>query len=199
MKQTGYIIGVLLAISLTGCASLPSTEKSPTGTDQSTEGISTTDYLSKIDANGLIDGKSYSRVVGEATVMCLAEKGWDDVELSDTGAITFHDASKSTQFDTDMQQCSEDVAVQYPVPPVTDRALGERFELELSTRDCLIGLGYSITDAPSKKTWIEQMRSASPEIWLPYAELFSDNKISPTDEKQIKQTCPDPAERIYIG
>ncbi|WP_181034349.1 hypothetical protein [Arthrobacter sp. GMC3] len=199
MKRIICITGILLAISLTGCTSLPSVENPSSGAEQPTEASGTPDYLAKVDANGLINGRSYAAVVGEATFKCLSEKGWADVELSDTGSIILRDASKSDSFDKDMQLCSETVNSQYPLPPVTDRALEERYALELTTKDCLNQLGYSITDAPSKKTWVEQMRSGSADIWLPYAELFTNNRISPADEKKIKQTCADPAERVYVG
>lgn len=198
VKRYGIMWGILFALTLTACSGPASVESAGGGKSASaseTEG----DYLSRLDSNGLIAGKSYSTVVGEATMTCLADLGWADVDVSDTGAITLRDMSKAAKFDADMHQCIATVNAQYPLPPVTDTALAQRYGSEVETRECLIGMGYSISEAPSKKTWIEQMRLSTADVWLPYAELFFENTISPAEEKSIKQTCPDPAERIYVG
>ncbi|WP_146070383.1 hypothetical protein [Arthrobacter sp. GMC3] len=198
MKRYGIVWGLLFAVSLSACSGPVSVEISGGEKSTSTSGAGA-GYLSQVDANGLIAGKSYSTVVGEATMKCLEDLGWADVDVSDTGAITLRDMNKAAKFDVDMRQCSATVNAQYPLPPITDNALEQRYGYEVKTRECLIGMGYSISEAPSKKTWIEQMRLGDAGMWLPYAELYSENTISPAKEKTIKQTCPDPAERIYVG
>lgn len=198
MKLRGIVWGILLAMSLSACSG-PDTVENSAGAGPTANSGAKAAYLSKIDANGLIAGKSYSTVVGEATLKCLSDLGWTDLDVEDSGAIILRDTSKVAKFDADMQQCSSAVNAQYPLPPVTDNALEQRYGYEVKTRECLIGLGYSISEAPSKKTWIEQMRLGDANMWLPYAELYSENTISAAEEKTTKQACPDPAERIYVG
>lgn len=192
---------------LSSCATVPMSANDHPGGDSApppeTTSSPTSDadysYLQAVDENGLIDGKTVSQLSGQSTYDCLIAAGWVNAVLADNGSISANNPpEQTTQYQSDFERCAEAAATKYPNPPMSDRAIRERYGYELETRDCLITRGYTISEAPSEQAWLDAFHgTGSSTLWLPYFELFTQNNITAEEEARLKQLCPDPADRFY--
>jgi hypothetical protein len=104
---------------------------------------------------------------------------------------------QSAKYDADQAACQAKAAKAYPPAPMSERAIRERYALEVQTRECLIGQGYDISEPPSEQTWVEQFSNSSKGLWLPYWEIFTQSKLNAGAVAALKVKCPDPGERFY--
>jgi len=55
---------------------------------------------------------------------------------------------------------------------------------------CLEGLGFSISEPPTRETYVEQLESADSEAWDPYADIVELATGEEWDE--ARRACPQP-------
>jgi hypothetical protein len=187
-------------VGLTGCAAQgPGRAGEPSSPTASGSVAATPPaYLDRVDSNGLIDGKNLAQLTGEMIFACMQEAGWSNLVLDADGSISGHvPVEQSAKYDADQAACQAKAAKAYPPAPMSDRAIRERYALEVQTRECLIGQGYDISEPPSEQTWVEQFSNSSKGLWLPYWEIFTQSKLNAGAVAALKVKCPDPGERFY--
>lgn len=191
---------VCIVVGLTACTRLGSENASESPTPVSTQQVAATPpaYLDKVDSNGLIDGKTLSQLTGELIFTCMRDAGWNNLVLGADGSVGGHvPPDQSAKYDADQSSCQAKALKAYPPVQMSDRAIRERYALELKTRECLIGQGYDISEPPSEQTWVEQFRDSAKGLWLPYWEVFNQSKLGPAAVAALQVKCPDPANRFY--
>lgn len=72
--------------------------------------------------------------------------------------------------------------------PPTPEELGLAFDARIQVADCLEGLGYLVTDPPSRAAWID----SGGTMWDPYDNLIPGVSISEDEYDRISATCPNP-------
>ncbi|MCD1570799.1 hypothetical protein [Agromyces mediolanus] len=155
-------------------------------------------YLSEVDSEGLLGGRTVSQVLSQAMYDCMVDAGWVNLTVADDGSMSGEvPAAQSEQYDTDFAECQAQVDRNYPIPEMTDSAIRERYAREVEARDCLIAQGYSVSEPPSEQVWVETFTSDPASLWLPYFEVFTQAQLSASEEKQLKRACPDPGDRFY--
>jgi hypothetical protein len=189
-----------IVVGLTACTPQGAENASGSPVPVSTQGGAATPpaYLDRVDSNGLIDGKNLAQLTGEMIFACMQEAGWSNLILDADGSISGHvPVEQSAKYDADQAACQAKAAKAYPPAPMSERAIRERYALEVQTRECLIGQGYDISEPPSEQTWVEQFSNSSKGLWLPYWEIFIQSKLNAGAVAALKVKCPDPGERFY--
>lgn len=196
----GLGLAVILLSTLAACA--PSGGQAgatsvATASESSTGAVPA--YLAEVDSNGLIDGRTPAQIGGDVAFACMQDKGWSNLVLDPDGSFGGDvPPEQSAKYDGDLEGCFAEAADQYPTVAMSDRAIRERFALEVATRSCLMAKGYQIDEPPSQDTWVSQFATASADIWLPYAQVYARNSIGQTAQAALKVACPDPADRFYL-
>jgi hypothetical protein len=189
------LLGVLCVLDLlTGC-----TPQGPEGASQpSPSALHPPAYLDKIDSEGLIAGKTPMQLMGDLTFNCMQDAGWTNLVQDADGSFSGHvPPEQSDKYASDQAECQATVEKAYPTVQMSDRAIRERYALEVETRQCLIEHGFVISEPPSEQTWVEQFVNGGTGLWLPYWEVFNQSTTTAKDEAALKLDCPDPGDRFY--
>ncbi|WP_401001111.1 hypothetical protein [Agromyces sp. GXQ0307] len=140
-------------------------------------------------AKALEEGLSLSPASNQV-YECLEEKGWD-VTLTWDGGIEVSSATIPTAqrdlFDEDAEACWQ---------PINDRIqnmgadeISDVYQDELTTRECLIDLGFEVGEPPSKQEFIDTFQGLR---WSAYADSNVDASVD--DEwRETNIACPQPA------
>ncbi|MCM3658579.1 hypothetical protein M3147_15085 [Agromyces mediolanus] len=178
------------AVFLAACSGGASTAE---GGSTESSGGADAGYLSEVDAEGLLGGRTVSQVLSQAMHECMVDAGWVNLTVADDGSMSGEiPAAQSDQYEEDFGECQAQVELNYPVPEMTESAIRERYAREVGTRDCLIAQGYSISDPPSEQVWVETFTSDPASLWLPYFEVFTQAQLSASDEAQLKAKAQTP-------
>lgn len=164
-RQRPWLLAAsILVVTLGGCAATPT--PSPTS------------------ATGWAD-EGYFR----ALASCLREAGFDAV-------VNTSERSISVDSLTDQQRpafieakggCEERIGPPPSAAPLNESQVRDQYRLLVSARDCLIALGYSISEPPSEEVFVETW-STGP--WSPYAEVID---VANSEEwVELNQECPQP-------
>lgn len=155
-------------------------------------------YTDNVGPDGLINGKTISELSGEVAFECMQDLGWTSLVLGADGFSGNVPEEQGARYDSDLVVCFAEAEAAYPPVPMSERAIRERYALEVEARFCLIELGYAISEPPSEQAWVEQFNGGEGELlWLPYAEVFAQANITQSEEAELKTACPDPASRVY--
>ena len=103
------------------------------------------------------------------TVKCLADAGWN-VELDGEGGFSAHfTPEQGDAFDAALRSCEAKLGEHPPVPRLTDAEIRALFDYQAhDLRDCLIGLGYTISEPPTVDEFVD---SYYIHPWHPYTDL----------------------------
>lgn len=188
-RRVLHTVTAMLAIGmLAACASpasAPPAETTPT-------------QVREPDANGLFDGKTRAQASGEMRFKCMQDAGWTQLVLDPDGSISGHvPIEQNDKYYEDEAACVAEMEKVYPLVPMSDRAIRERYGDELKTRECLIAQGYDISEPPSEQAYVEWFTGITDDLWDPYWEVISETNTSEADLVALKQKCPDPAARHY--
>ncbi|QAV70704.1 hypothetical protein ESZ53_09810 [Salinibacterium sp. UTAS2018] len=152
-----------------------------------------------VDPDGLVNGKSTFELADEIVDACMSEFGWLPIEDGPgAGGVTVPEG-QGDQYDANLEECVAEASATFPPAPMSERAIRERYSLELEARLCLMQQGYEISEPPSEQAWVEQFAgdiSASP-LWLPYFEIITDPAVSQATLAELRVACPGPANRVY--
>lgn len=185
---------VLVTALVSACSVGAAASRGDAGDEPSTPGGGYA-YLDQVDANGLIDGLTYSQFFGRKVFDCIVGEGWTTITLKEDGAYGGDVPEEQRDaYDASQDRCQEKVEAMFPTPVMSDRAIRERYGYELKTRQCLITQGYSISEPPSVEVWLEQFKNPQDGLWLPYAEVGA---VGVGASQELRSACPDPADRFY--
>jgi len=159
---------VALQLSLTSCSG--SQPDQPTQEDQSALSLS---------------------AASDQVYNCLTERGWD-VKITWDGGIEASSqsipAEQESKYSDDSSECWG--AIDNAVAAMTPEEIGNVYEQELITRDCLVDQGYTVETPPSKQQFVDSFQS---DRWSAYGG--SDISPSADDDawRTVNETCRQPA------
>lgn len=146
----------------------------------------------------MVDSLTYSQLAGRYRFACMQERGWTNLTLAPDGGVSGNvPPEQEDKYADDEAACSEATGAQYPVPPMTERAIRERYGYEVQTRECLVAAGYQISEPPSEDAWVAAFLSSADGLWLPYYEVYTQQPVGQAEESSLRERCPDPADRFY--
>jgi hypothetical protein len=108
-----------------------------------------------------------------AVVACLQDRGWSDTAEDAGGQGITNDTlpeSQRSAFSGDLAECETRAGPQPGAEAVTPQRAGQIYDQLVVTRQCLEGLGYSISDPPSRNTFIDDYLGGRAP-WHPYLDL----------------------------
>ncbi|QDO89086.1 hypothetical protein FNH13_12755 [Ornithinimicrobium ciconiae] len=124
----------------------------------------------------------------ERQVDCLEAAGVK-VEAHPDGSMTVHDLAGDDGGERAMElsdACEE--SANFPeYQPVTDVEYSYMYDLNIEAKSCLEGLGYEISDPPSRESWIalaQSEQAGNETLWSPYLE------IPPNELDLVERDCP---------
>lgn len=118
---------------------------------------------------------------------CLAPKGWD-VNTSGDGFRSTVPAEQHDRYELDNATCRAQLEFGTFATP----AMGAGwYDQVVASADCLRGLGYPISEAPSRETYVEQLVEWQLPDWDPYAEVFT-AAGGPSGVRDAQSACPAP-------
>lgn len=120
-------------------------------------------------------------------VSCLTPKGWDVEQVGDALQSSVPQEQQD-RYQLDIATCQAQLQYGEIVTPPT---ANERYDNAVASADCLRGQGYSISEAPSREAYIEQLLAQQLPDWDPYAEVFT-RAGGPTGVGAAQAACPQP-------
>jgi hypothetical protein len=113
---------------------------------------------------------------------CLEEAGYTFTVGAD-GGFQPSDGTDVTAFSAALRQCTaETLGADDGWRPNTDE-LATLYARQLDVVACLENEGYTVTDVPTKDSYVDSGGS-----WTPYDQLIIDGDA----QVELKRTCPDP-------
>lgn len=138
--------------------------------------------------------EEYDTLLGDwanAYVECARSYGADARVVEDAGGevtITSAYAQGRPVQDGLDAECVDDVGAPPQAPPLTAEYLAGLYELYVEQAACLRAAGYSVSDPPSRTTWVE---GYSGESWNPLMDVFE----STGSTFEAQSACPQPDPR----
>ena len=140
---------------------------------------------------GPSSGSDELRTWVTAVVECLHESGWGDASVSPDGSGIELDnlpAAQHAAFASARAACEEEAGPQPNAARLTREDVEALYVKLLAARECLSGLGYAISDPPSKAEFVDSyFTDRGP--WSPYTEL---PELSPEELARVNEVCPQP-------
>lgn len=123
-------------------------------------------------------------------VDCLNDGGFKaEAFESSPGIMGFQQAGQAQQqasaWSNGIDSCQTKVGKPPELPRFTDSQLSNLYDFYLRQKDCLVGEGYTISDPPSRDTFVNTYYSSDP--WGPYADI---GRVSPTTMADLESKCP---------
>lgn len=122
---------------------------------------------------------------------CMNDRGWEDthVEDPDSPSVSLWDdrGNQPEAHDADLTDCQSLAGPEPIPPPLTEELAGERYDDRVAARNCLLDLGYVVSEPPSRETYVEQMLAVEP-TWDPRMEALQ----STTDagsHSEVESNC----------
>ncbi|RBY97132.1 hypothetical protein DQ237_06020 [Blastococcus sp. TF02-8] len=175
------VAGLVLATTLaSGCSSAESADGGATGTGGRAPAAASS-------AGAVFEGSDAE--YDAAILDCLAGRGWPAVTTD--GAATFPGSEGDPEgFDRAFAACQRELGTPAP-PDYSDAQFAAMYEFQVGTRECLIGLGYPISEPPTVQQWTDSYRASlsnGQPPWLPWFELTAP---APGVEEQCPQAPRD--------
>lgn len=162
----GAILATLLVLgSLVGCGAPPS---SPT--------VAPT-------PDPTVTGETWmAQMVG-----CLRQAGWDVVlaPAGDSYQLPNLSGEQRPAFIEADAACQEQVGPPPAPEELSEAEIREHYRFLLDARQCLVDLGYSISDPPSEDAFVESWTTGP---WSPFNEVVE--VVSPEEWARINEECP---------
>jgi hypothetical protein len=118
---------------------------------------------------------------------CLREHGWPAEIRADGGLSVDSLADDQRQaFMAARGECEAEIGSLPPAPPLDEEQIRQRYEFLLGARQCLIDLGYPISDPPTVETFIETYATGP---WSPFNDL-ADQTTSEHEWLEANERCP---------
>lgn len=91
-------------------------------------------------------------------------------------------------WNTHMEKCGQQVGDPY-IEELTEAQVRALFKDYLAAAECLQGLGYDVSDPPSRESWVKSWEN-NPN-WLPHRDV---GKVvdNPAEWERVNEECPQP-------
>lgn len=123
-------------------------------------------------------------------VACLSAKGWHVERGSDGGFGADIPGDQLEQYHADRHACREENGYD-DEPEVTPELAGRFFDRLVAAAQCLRGLGYQVSDPPSRQSYVETLVNGELPDWAPYSELI-EMGLSFAELEEADAACPQP-------
>lgn len=123
-------------------------------------------------------------------VACLSAKGWHVERGSDGGFGADIPGDQLDQYNADRHACREENGFN-DEPEITPEMAGRFFDRLVAAAQCLRGLGYQVSDPPSKQSYVETLVNGELPDWAPYSELI-EMGLSFAELEEADAACPQP-------
>lgn len=187
----GLLVGTL---PLAACS--PTAERSP---DEGSTKVSLGTASSSPNGSSGSPGETggdYKPIGAEANnswvrkmVDCLHEAGFSaEAFESSQGLLGFQNTAATQQVEAwskGIARCETKVGAAPELPRFTPEQLGRLYDFYVRQRDCLTVEGFTISEPPSRDTFVATYYSSDP--WGPYADV---GRISPTTLSELETKCP---------
>lgn len=184
-------VGVAAGVLAVGACGSVST--APAG-DVETRAASQSDPLESFSSAELSEATDRLAALDEdmdawlaGVVRCMHEKGWGDVDAM-SGGYSFDGVPRAQQgaLNDDLTACETDAGPAPNEEPLSRAEVAVIYERWVDAKTCLEGLGYEISEPPSRNVFIEDYLHSSGGPWSPFADLPAS-----ADLGAVKQTCPE--------
>lgn len=100
---------------------------------------------------------------------CLREAGWD-VVVDPAGGMRLDSLTVEQRpaFQAAKAACQQDIGLPPPPRPLSESEIRDRYQYLLQARQCLMELGYTISEPPSVDAFIESWATGP---WSPYSDV----------------------------
>jgi hypothetical protein len=189
-RASSVAVALTAATVLFGTLSCSSNDEQ--GSSPTTEGSELD--LGPAPAGGAGDAKAIGADENNAWVRkmvdCLKRDGFNAETTEGTqGILGFQQVGGATEqveaWSKGLTSCQGEVGDPPEIPHWTDAQLSNLYDFFVKQKECLESNGHSITDPPSRETWIDTYYSGDP--WGPYADI---DRLSPTALAELEAACP---------
>lgn len=149
---SALVTGAVLAVVTSGCTS-------PEATSQA-------DGPVWVEPAWMSEARQAEDEFERALAACMRDAG-HPVEIHPGGAVS--GLPGGTAADDAFDLCAEQ---QRDDSPLSDEQLRLQYDRALDTRECLLARGYTISEAPTLETWLEQQRDPGPGDWVPFHQAI---------------------------
>lgn len=123
-------------------------------------------------------------------VDCLNQGGFKaEAFESSPGIMGFQQAGQAQQqadaWSAGIAKCQERVGDPPEIPRFDDAQLSNLYDFYLRQADCMESQGYTISEPPSRDTFVSTYYSGDP--WGPYSDI---GQVSPTTMSELERVCP---------
>jgi hypothetical protein len=132
-----------------------------------------------------------SQEAGELMQQCMSNRGWE-VELNEFAELESNlpDESQSDEYNADIEACWGEHDLDKPPRPMDQATAEAYFDLLVESAGCLEDLGFSISEPPSRETYVEQLASADSLPWDPFADIVE--LVTGEEWDEARRACPQP-------
>lgn len=118
---------------------------------------------------------------------CLRAAGWDaQVNAAGDGlSVASLPQEQRPAFMQALTECKERIGLPPPAEPLGDSEIRATYRYWLEMRECLMDLGYTISEPPSQDAFVE---SWSTGPWSPYNDVV--DQASEGDWEELNRKCP---------
>jgi hypothetical protein len=116
---------------------------------------------------------------------CMRSAGWNVTRLPDGGWSIKVPPEQRDAYDAAQATCAAALGPIPTVVPLTEADIRARYEYLVRMRDCLIALGYTISEPPSVEQFVDSWESGP---WSPYNDLA--DQTGPGAWEQANEACP---------
>jgi hypothetical protein len=116
---------------------------------------------------------------------CLRDRGWSITPTDDGGWRIDVPNGQQGAYSSAREECIAELGPMPSTPVLTESDIRERYAYLVRARQCLIDLGYSITDPPTVERFLDTWASGP---WSPYIELG--DQTSPAEWEVANRACP---------
>lgn len=140
----------------------------------------------------------------QQVVACVKDKGFT-VHADTQGGVGFQGGKDVPEDQSDLalaaiEDCRNELGQgENDQVPATAEQLAKLYQLNLETKTCLEGKGFTIVEPPSEQTFVETFHNPGPDTppWSPWG-LETLKQMPPTQDATdaIRTACPDPLSRL---
>jgi len=116
---------------------------------------------------------------------CIRQEGWTVSRLPDGGYQVAVPPGQQDAFRRARDSCATALGPAPSAPVLSQTEIRARYTYLVSMRDCLIGLGYTISEPPSIDEFVDTWATGP---WSPYNDLA--NQTGPSGWEEANRTCP---------
>lgn len=125
-----------------------------------------------------------------ALAECIEEGGFSVSINEEQGSLEAANLppEQNDAWNSHSEKCSMEVGVPQ-VEELTEDQVRALFKDYLANAECLEGLGYEISDPPSRESWVKSWDAGL--NWLPYRDI-SEVVDNPAEWERVNEDCPQP-------